>query len=79
MNLEMLKRVQNADVYKNGTLAGGLSRTAGGAVRFAYTENYFQTGGSPVAFSLPLAIEPVEKANGALPAFFAGCWRGCPR
>ena len=72
MNLEVLKRVQNADVYKNGTLAGGLSRTAGGAVRFAYTENYLQTGGSPVAFSLPLAIESVEKANGALPAFFAG-------
>ena len=68
----MLKRVQNADVYKNGVLARGLSRTAAGAVRFNYVENYLQASGLAVAFSLPLSSEPVETANGALPAFFAG-------
>ena len=72
MNLEMLKRIHSADVYKNGVLAGSLSRTDGGAVRFAYAAKYLEADNLPVAFSLPLSKEPVETSNGALPAFFAG-------
>ncbi len=72
MNLELLKRVQSADVYKNGILAGSLSRTAAGAVRFAYVQEYLESGNSPVAFSLPLSKQSVDTSNGALPAFFAG-------
>ncbi|MGL3804571.1 type II toxin-antitoxin system HipA family toxin [Paeniglutamicibacter sp. R2-26] len=72
MNLEVLKRVHGADVYKNGILAGNLSRTDEGAVRFTYVTEYLGEGNPPVAFSLPLSGEPVETPHGALPAFFAG-------
>ena len=72
MNLEMLKRVVAADVYKNGTLAGTIERMDSGVVRFAYTSDYLAAGHPQVAFSLPLSGDPVETANGAIPAFFAG-------
>ena len=72
MNLEVLKRVHGADVYKSGILAGNLSRTDEGAVRFTYVKEYLGEGNPPVAFSLPLSGEPVETPHGALPAFFAG-------
>lgn len=72
MNLEMLKRVVAADVYKNGTLAGTMGRMDSGVVRFAYTSDYLAAGHPQVAFSLPLSSDPVETTNGAIPAFFAG-------
>lgn len=60
-----------ADVYKKGTLAAHLTRQAGGTV-FAYTPEYLQADGPPVATSLPKNTEPVVHAAGAVPPFFAG-------
>lgn len=71
-DLQQLKLIREADVYKSGTLAGHLSRTDHGGVRFAYADVYVAAGRTPVAFSLPLSGSKVETFNGALPPFFAG-------
>lgn len=71
-DLQHLKLIREADVYKAGTLAGHLSRTEHGGVRFAYRDSYVAAGKPPVAFSLPQSAVPVETRNGALPSFFAG-------
>lgn len=70
--LQSLKFVRDADVYKAGILAGHLSRTGFGGVRFSYTAEYLTGNGPAVALSLPLTGEAVETPGGALPAFFAG-------
>jgi len=70
--LERLKFVRSADVYKTGVLAGHLERTGHGSVVFAYTPDYAASGGGPVASSLPVTAHSVESPSGALPAFFAG-------
>ncbi|PVZ53152.1 type II toxin-antitoxin system HipA family toxin [Arthrobacter sp. H-02-3] len=71
-DLQDLKFVRSADVYKSGILAGHLSRTDSGAVRFDYLPDYLTSGLPPVAVSLPLSAAAVESTAGALPAFFAG-------
>jgi serine/threonine-protein kinase HipA len=70
--LQDLKVFRAADVYKGGTLAGHLSRTGFGGVRFSYTSEYLAGGGPAVAVSLPLSSAALETPGGALPAFFAG-------
>lgn len=72
LDLQGLKRIRRADVYKNGTLAGELSRLDTGGIRFTYLARYLAEKQVPVAFSLPLMPEAVETPHGALPAFFAG-------
>lgn len=71
-DLQRLKLIGEADVYKAGVLAGHLSRTAKGGVSFAYREDYLATGWQAVAFSLPLSMSTLETGSGALPTFFAG-------
>lgn len=71
-DLQHLKLIREADVYKNGTLAGQLYRTEQGGVRFAYRNSYIAEKDAPVAFSLPQSGVPVETQNGALPPYFAG-------
>lgn len=71
-DLQRLRFIERADVYKNGIHAGELSRTAAGGIRFGYLANYLAEGHAPVAFSLPPDTAAVETSNGALPAFFAG-------
>ena len=71
-DLQKLKSVREADVYKSGVLAGALSRRSDGSVRFQYTEDYRAAAQRPVAFSLPFSVHSSETNNGALPAFFAG-------
>ncbi|MHA7269181.1 type II toxin-antitoxin system HipA family toxin [Arthrobacter sp. HLT1-20] len=71
-DLQHLKLIREADVYKGGALAGYLSRTQQGGVRFVYRDSYLAGGDLPVAFSLPLSPVAVETQNGALPPFFAG-------
>lgn len=71
-DLQYLKLIREADVYKGGTLAGQLSRTLQGGVRFTYRDSYVAAGNAPVAFSLPLTGQAIETSNGALPPFFAG-------
>ena len=70
--LQDLRFVRSADVYKNGLLAGQLARTGQGGVRFSYLADYLAGGHPSVAVSLPLSETAVEAAGGALPAFFAG-------
>jgi len=70
--LQDLKFVRDADVYKGGILAGHLGRTGFGGVRFSYDAAYLAGGGPAVAVSLPLSGVAVETSGGALPAFFAG-------
>jgi serine/threonine-protein kinase HipA len=64
-------QVARADVYKDGELAGHLTRTDAG-VDFSYTRSWIARGGRPVATTLPVAGEPVLSVGGAVPAFFAG-------
>ncbi|WP_104087511.1 type II toxin-antitoxin system HipA family toxin [Arthrobacter sp. GMC3] len=71
-DLQHLKLVREADVYKAGTLAGMLQRTEQGGVRFSYRDSYLANNKTPVAFSLPLSAVAIETQNGALPPFFAG-------
>lgn len=70
--LQQLKRIRQADVYKNGVLAGELSRTDTGGISFSYNNGYLSSGQPPVGVSLPLSVQGVETSNGALPPFFAG-------
>ncbi|MET3950361.1 HipA domain-containing protein [Arthrobacter sp. UYEF36] len=70
--LQDLKFVRDADVYKGGILAGHLSRTGFGGVRFSYAPEYLAGNGPAVAVSLSLTGDAVETPGGALPAFFAG-------
>lgn len=70
LDLEAMRAVDAADVYKAGRLAGQLRRTAGG-VEFSYYADYLADG-SPVATTLPLHHEPRITPAGAVPPFFAG-------
>jgi serine/threonine-protein kinase HipA len=69
--LEHLRTVRQADVYKAGRLAATLTRTDAG-VEFRYLPEWIADSRPPVASTLPVRAEPVVRAAGALPAFFAG-------
>jgi serine/threonine-protein kinase HipA len=69
--LEQLRAVERADVYKNGQRAATLTRTNDG-VEFRYLPDWLETGGAPVATTLPVRSEPVLRPAGALPSYFAG-------
>ncbi len=64
-------RSLNADVYKQGSLAATLVRTAGG-VEFRYVEEYLDAKLPAVATTLPRGLEPVMVRGGAVPPYFAG-------
>ena len=66
-----LTRVDAADVYKAGVLAGELRRSPSGTV-FRYHPDYLDGPGPDVATSLPRSEVPVSFPGGAVPAFFAG-------
>jgi serine/threonine-protein kinase HipA len=70
-NLERLKSVGEADVYKGGKLAAGLRRMPD-AIEFKYRLEYLREPGLPVATTLPLSDEPVRTPAGAVSPFFAG-------
>lgn len=67
--LDSLRFVTRADVYKAGALAGSLERSPAGEVTFRYRPEY---AGEPVATTLPLTDRPVTRPGGGLPPFFAG-------
>ena len=71
-DLEHLRFVTTADVYKAGQLAGTLARTPDGGTSFEYTGEYLSTGTPAVATTLPAAEAAVATPHGALPPFFAG-------
>jgi len=70
--LEDLKTLHGAEVFKQGSLAGHLTRNSHGGVDFAYTQEWVASGRAPVATTLPVTAEPVVTAAGALPPFFSG-------
>ena len=72
MNLQRLKYVSAADVYKQGRLAGRLARVDAGAIAFTYDPTYLSSGMPRVATTLPLTDEVIITPAGGLPAFFSG-------
>ncbi|GAB2445574.1 type II toxin-antitoxin system HipA family toxin [Nocardia tengchongensis] len=71
-DLEELRRVARADVYKAGRRAAVLERTAEGGTEFRYEKDYLANHGTPVATTLPLDPDPVRGNAGAVPPFFEG-------
>lgn len=71
-DLQELKSIQRADVYKRGVLAAYLFRNDKGGSRFEYDSNYLSTRTEPIAFTLPLSADAIDSGNGAVPAFFTG-------
>lgn len=69
--LEALRLVPAADVYKAGELAAALIRTPDG-VEFRYRDEWLASRGRAIATTLPVTAEPITRPNGALPAFFTG-------
>ena len=72
VDLERLKYLQAADVYKRGRLSGHLTRTEAAATTFTYDVDYLGAGLPSVATTLPIAGHPVTSPGGGLPAFFSG-------
>ncbi|MFF1830080.1 type II toxin-antitoxin system HipA family toxin [Paenarthrobacter sp. NPDC058040] len=72
VNLERLKYLQAADVYKGGRLAGHLVRTEAASTTFTYDVDYLGAGLPSIATTLPIAGHPVTSPGGGLPAFFSG-------
>jgi serine/threonine-protein kinase HipA len=70
-DLEALKLVERAWVYKKDRLAGLLVRRTD-SVAFTYLPEYLDEGGPAVASTLPLSPSAVVTAAGALPPFFSG-------
>jgi serine/threonine-protein kinase HipA len=70
-DLERLRFVDSADVYKAGELAATLRRTEAG-VEFAYRSEWVDAGGARVASTLPVSAVPITRPGGALPAYFTG-------
>jgi serine/threonine-protein kinase HipA len=70
-DLEQLRAVEEADVYKAGRRAATLTRSGAG-VAFRYLPEWIDSGASAVATTLPLTPEPVLRPAGAVPAYFAG-------
>ncbi|MGU3436537.1 type II toxin-antitoxin system HipA family toxin [Actinomycetes bacterium M1A6_2h] len=69
LDLQDLRFVRAADVYKAGILAGTLRRTDDGLVDFSYLAEYTDR---QVATTLPIDGPPISTAGGGVPAFFAG-------
>ncbi|MGH8777328.1 MAG: type II toxin-antitoxin system HipA family toxin [Jiangellaceae bacterium] len=70
-DLEGLRFVERARVFKKDVHAGSLTRYADG-VEFAYAPEYRDSAGPAVASTLPVTGQPVRSSAGAVPAFFAG-------
>lgn len=70
-NLQHIREITRADVYKAGVHAATLTRTDSG-VEFAYLPSWVADGGHPVATTLPVTTQPIVRPGGAVPAYFAG-------
>lgn len=70
-DLEQLRIVERADVFKGGQLAATLTRTPDGT-EFRYLDAWVVNDKPPVATTLPVSREPVLRPAGALPSYFAG-------
>lgn len=72
VDLQSLKDVTRAVVYKNGKLAAHLERTSTGPIEFTYTRDWVKNAGPAVATTLPVSADRIVTTGGAVPAFFAG-------
>ena len=63
-DVQRLRSVAAADVYKAGRLAARLERGDAASTVFTYDEQYRQLGGPPVATTLPVQEAPVATASG---------------
>ena len=70
-DLEQLRYVDEADVYKGGRHAATLSRVSNG-IEFRYLEQWVRQGRHPVASTLPVSPATLSTPGGSLPAYFAG-------
>ncbi|HEX5996364.1 MAG TPA: HipA domain-containing protein [Jiangellales bacterium] len=70
-DLQALRFVERARVYKKDRLAGVLVRRTDG-VAFSYLPGYLDEGGPAVASTLPPSRDTVVTMAGALPPFFSG-------
>ncbi|HCT78506.1 MAG TPA: type II toxin-antitoxin system HipA family toxin [Micromonosporaceae bacterium] len=70
-DLEQLRAVDEAEVFKAGQRAATLTRTRKG-IEFRYFKDWITDGGQPIATTLPVRPEPVVHSGGALPAYFTG-------
>ncbi len=70
VDLEDVRRIDIADVYKAGRLAARLRRVDDG-IAFDYLPGYIDDG-LPIATSLPLDAATQLTSGGAVPPFFAG-------
>ncbi|HEY2044903.1 MAG TPA: HipA domain-containing protein [Jatrophihabitans sp.] len=70
-DLQQLREVHRADVFKAGQRAATLARTDDG-VEFRYVDEWITADAPPVATTLPVSAEPVLHPGGALPAYFSG-------
>lgn len=71
-DIQELKRVERADVYCSGVLAGYLTRRRDGGIEFSYALEYLASGLKPIATTLPFSSDAIVNGGGALPAFFSG-------
>lgn len=71
-DLERLRSVQSADIYKSGRLAAQLTKGGDGTIEFRYLPEYSTGGSRPVATTLPITGEALRTFGGSLPAYFAG-------
>lgn len=69
--LQQLRQVDRAEVYKKGVVAATLTRTDDG-LSFAYLPEWVERQRERVATSLPVRTGPIVRPGGALPAFFTG-------
>jgi len=69
--LRQLRLVATADIYKAGVPAGVMRRLPD-RTEFLYLPEYLDSGGPPVAWSLPMRAEAFIAPAAAVPAFFAG-------
>jgi len=72
VELEELKMVTRADVYKGDLLAAHLTRVGRGDVVFSYAADWVENAGPPVATTLPVTRDDIVTSAGAVPPFFAG-------
>jgi len=70
-DLEQLREVASADVFRSGARAATLTRTDDG-VQFRYLPDWISAGNPPVATTLPVTSDTIRRPGGALPAYFTG-------
>ncbi|MDP1720449.1 MAG: type II toxin-antitoxin system HipA family toxin [Candidatus Nanopelagicaceae bacterium] len=70
-SLAELRKIERADVYKQGRHAATLTRTPDG-VTFEYLSTWISQGGPAIASTLPVSTIAQVRPGGGVPAYFSG-------